>query len=364
MYTSEEFRTDFDKKYSLEHFFKYSRDFLCVAGFDGYFKKINPAFINLLGYTPKELYAQPIIEFVHKDDRQMTAANRSTLIKNKPLLNFENRYVSKSGEIIWLSWTSMPEDENQIVYAIAKDITHIKNREDERNHLLTSLTQANADLKQLNYTSSHDLRSPLNNILSILGLLDVSKIKDEETLEYVELLKNSAVTLKETIDLQVDQLSVKDSLVVKVEKLNIEQILNATLSSIRSLINNSGVMITVDFTAYHSLKFNASYLHSIFLNLISNSIKYSRPEVVPKISITAKKEDGYKQLIFKDNGLGFNMEIVKDRIFGLHQKFHDHIDSKGIGLYLVYNHVTSLGGKITVESEENVGTTFTLSFPL
>ncbi|WP_407306482.1 ATP-binding protein, partial [Acinetobacter sp.] len=62
------------------------------------------------------------------------------------------------------------------------------------------------------------------------------------------------------------------------------------------------------------------------------------------------------------NGLGFDMEKVKDRIFGLHQKFHHHVDSKGIGLYLIYNHITSLGGKITVESEINKGATFVMTF--
>ena len=364
MYTLEKFRTHADSNYSLEHFFKYSRDFLCIAGFDGYFKRINPAFISLLGYTPEELLSKPISEFIYVNDRKITSENRNNLIKNKPLLNFENRYLSKSGEIIWLSWTSIPDMENEVVYAIAKDITHIKNREEERNALLTNLTRANADLKQLSYTTSHDLRSPLNNILSILDLLDTSKIKDEETLEYIHLLKHSAITFKETIDQQVDLLSIRDNLVVKVEELNIEQVLNDTLSSIRTLINNSGAIINVDFSEYRSLKFNAAYLHSIFLNLISNSIKYSRPGITPEISIIAVKQADQKLLIFKDNGLGFNMELVKDKIFGLHQKFHDHIDSKGIGLYLVYNHITSLGGKISVESIENEGTTFTLTFPI
>jgi signal transduction histidine kinase len=60
--------------------------------------------------------------------------------------------------------------------------------------------------------------------------------------------------------------------------------------------------------------------------------------------------------------MGFDMEVVKDKIFGLNQKFHNHIDSKGIGLYLVYNHVTSLGGHITVESKINEGAKFTISF--
>jgi len=362
MYNLEKFPTDTDSKYSLENFFEFSRDFLCVAGYDGYLKKINPAFIQLLGYTEEELFSNPISHFIYKDDRQITAENRSSLKRNIPLLNFENRYLSKSGQIIWLSWTSIPEPENEVVYAIAKDITHIKNSEKERNLLLTKLTVANADLKQLSYTTSHDLRSPLNNVLSILELIDPSKIKDPETLEYIELLKESAVSLKSTLDQQVDELSIKDSLIVKVEELNINQILNTTLTSIRSLITSSGAMISVDFSEFDTLKFNASYMQSIFLNLISNSIKYAQPGITPEISVKAVTKGEKKQLVFSDNGLGFNLELVKDRIFGLHQKFHNHIDSKGIGLYLVYNHITSLGGKISVESKENEGSTFTLTF--
>ncbi|MEH6407348.1 MAG: ATP-binding protein, partial [Leeuwenhoekiella sp.] len=75
-----------------------------------------------------------------------------------------------------------------------------------------------------------------------------------------------------------------------------------------------------------------------------------------------KKGDGYHQVIYTDNGLGFDMQKVKNKIFGLHQKFHNHIDSKGIGLYLVYNHIRNLGGDINVESAPNEGTTFVISF--
>ena len=359
----ERFSAVTNKSYLLENFFQYSRDFLCVAGYDGYFKNVNPAFIELLGYTEREMLSKPISEFIYKEDRTVTLENRNSLKRNIPLLNFENRYVSKEGAIIWLSWTSIPEPENEIVYAIAKDVTYIKSKELERNELLTNLTKANSDLKQLSYTSSHDLRSPVNNMLSLLELLDLSKIDDEESLKYLELIKHSAVTLKATIDQQVDQFAIQDSLIVKVEELNVEKILNDTLASIRSLITKSGVKIHVNFSEFTHLKFNASYLHSIFLNLISNSIKYAQPGITPRVSIAAVKSEDCKQLIFSDNGLGFNLDMVKDRIFGLHQKFHNHIDSKGIGLYLVYNHITSLGGKITVESEVNEGTTFVLSFP-
>jgi light-regulated signal transduction histidine kinase (bacteriophytochrome) len=84
--------------------------------------------------------------------------------------------------------------------------------------------------------------------------------------------------------------------------------------------------------------------------------------VDPVITINSQISDGVKQLIVSDNGLGFDMEKVKDRLYGLHQKFHHHIDSKGVGLYLIYNHIVSLGGQIHLESEINNGATFTISF--
>ncbi|MEQ9580694.1 MAG: ATP-binding protein, partial [Arenibacter sp.] len=91
-------------------------------------------------------------------------------------------------------------------------------------------------------------------------------------------------------------------------------------------------------------------------------IKYAMPNEAPVISITSRIIEGSNQLIYTDNGLGFDMDNVGDKIFGLNQKFHHNGDSKGVGLYLVYNHITSLGGKISVESEINKGTTFTITF--
>ncbi|WP_449436551.1 ATP-binding protein [Pedobacter steynii] len=103
-------------------------------------------------------------------------------------------------------------------------------------------------------------------------------------------------------------------------------------------------------------------MDSIFLNLITNSIKYAKPDSYPDISIATRKTNGVHQLIFTDKGQGFDMEKVKHKIFGLHQTFHNHTESKGIGLYLVYNHINSLGGHIDVESKVNEGVKFVLTF--
>lgn len=83
--------------YNYEFFFNLTPDLLCIAGYDGYFKKVNPAVSQALGYTMEELYGTPINDFVHPEDRNTTSQVRDQLHKAKPLLNFENRYLTKSG---------------------------------------------------------------------------------------------------------------------------------------------------------------------------------------------------------------------------------------------------------------------------
>lgn len=351
-----------ENEFLLEHFFELTHDLFCIAGYDGYFKKINPAVSKLLGYSNEELFSRPISDFIHPADRDITSKLRNELTKNKPLLNFENRYITKSGEIVWLSWTSMPIDNQKLVYAIAKNITHNKKHEEERNLLLTNFAKINKDLKKLSYTNSHDLRSPVNNLLSIFSLLDVSKIEDEETLQFIEMLKSTSESLRQALNDYVDILILEENNNAQIEELNLNDSLNSVSRSINSLIQDSGTTINSDFSQLETIKFNKAYLESTFLNLITNSIKYAMPGRLPIITISSRKTNGTSQLIFSDNGLGFDMDAVKDKIFGLHQKFHNHVDSKGIGLYLVYNHIHSLGGNITVESEVNQGTTFVISF--
>jgi PAS domain S-box-containing protein len=136
-------------KYNLEHFFELSPDWLCIAGFDGYFKKINPAVSKTLGYTEEELFSRPINSFVHPDDQGQTENNRDMIRKGQPLLNFDNRYMTNTGEIVWLTWTSMPIKSERVVFAIAKNITHRKRMEEYRR-LARLLGQSEGSLEEAN----------------------------------------------------------------------------------------------------------------------------------------------------------------------------------------------------------------------
>ncbi len=349
-----------DKIY--EDFFNASPDLLCIAGYDGYFKKVNRSVCYALGYDFDELYKTPINHFIYQEDKSITDKVREQLRQAKPLFNFENRYVKKNGDIIWLSWTSLPIQNDELIFAIGRNITYKKKLEEERTALLTNLTAINKDLKQLNYTTSHDLRSPVNNLLSILSFIDSEKIRDKDTAELIDILKLSGQNLKQALDNYVDAISEWSNISTKIHSVNFDTALHSVIKSIHALISNSNTTLKADFEAAPDVFFNKTFMESIFLNLLTNSIKYARPGIDPEIHILSYKKADHIFLEIKDNGLGFDMEAVKDKIFGLHQNFHNHTDSKGVGLYLVYNHVTNLGGTIKVESSLNKGTKFTISF--
>lgn len=119
-------------------FFDLSRDLLCIAGVDGYFKRLNPAWQSTLGYTVEELLARPYISFVHPDDIDRTLMEAKALSRGVPTIAFENRYFCKDGSIKWLLWSATTsESEPSLIYAIAHDITGRKETETELEELST-----------------------------------------------------------------------------------------------------------------------------------------------------------------------------------------------------------------------------------
>ncbi len=349
-------------EYSLEPFFESVPELLCIAGFDGYFKKINPALCRLLKYTEAELFARPINTFVHPDDRALTQAHRRNLYAGKSLRNYENRYLTKDGETVWLSWNSIPQKEQGLVYAIAKNITSHKEHEEARNAMLAEMTRTNERLKQMNYATSHDLRTPVANLISLFSMLDRSKISDPETLDFIQMMTDAAGELEHMLNCYLDQIEKGHTQDAQLEPLSIEETVEKVKRPLSYLIAASHAQIRLEMKAFDTLIFKPSYLEGIFLNLITNSIKYAHPNRAPTITIETLLADGEKQIRYTDNGIGFDSEFQKDRIFRLHEKFHDNKDGKGIGLYLIACHMRELGGRIEVSSQINVGTSFTLHF--
>ncbi|WP_199245276.1 PAS domain S-box protein [[Phormidium] sp. ETS-05] len=139
-----------------ERFFELSLEMLCVAGFDGYFKQLNPAWETTLGYTKEELFAQPFLDFVHPEDRESTISAAVQLAAGQAVVAFENRYRCRDGSYKWFLWKSASFPEENTIYAVAHDITYLKESDSHRAELIANLqeftTLQKAILDSTNYT--------------------------------------------------------------------------------------------------------------------------------------------------------------------------------------------------------------------
>ena len=120
-----------DAREALDNFFALSIDMLCIAGFDGFFKRVNPAFGEILGYSDEEMLSKPFVDFVHPDDVAATIEETATLTTSAHTISFENRYLCKDGSYKWLLWTSTADPKRQLIYAAARDITRRKQFEED-----------------------------------------------------------------------------------------------------------------------------------------------------------------------------------------------------------------------------------------
>jgi PAS domain S-box-containing protein len=130
----------------LDRIFRMSRDLICTAGFDGYFKRVNPAFERTLGYSAAELVERPFIEFVYEEDRERTEAQTKVLIEGREATNFQNRYRCKGGSLRWLEWFALGVPDQGLIYASARDVTERKQLEAERERREAALRYSQEQL--------------------------------------------------------------------------------------------------------------------------------------------------------------------------------------------------------------------------
>jgi len=131
----------------FERFFAVSLDMMCIAGTDGYFKRVNPAFTRILGWSEEELLSRPFLDFIHPDDVATTQRELNRLERGIPTISFENRYEISDGSYRILAWTSYPDPETHLLYAIARDVTDDRREREERDELSRRLARAEAKLR-------------------------------------------------------------------------------------------------------------------------------------------------------------------------------------------------------------------------
>jgi signal transduction histidine kinase len=149
---------------------------------------------------------------------------------------------------------------------------------------------------------------------------------------------------------------------VKTEVVSVQLLIEEIILSLNNIAHSENVTVNYDFKIPVNFKTVKGYLHSIFYNLVINSVKYKRHGVDPVISVTATKVAGKLEIQFQDNGKGISEKDLKS-VFGLYKRFDTSVEGKGMGLFMVKVQVENLGGTIGVESTLGDGTTFKLMLP-
>jgi CHASE3 domain sensor protein/two-component sensor histidine kinase len=232
-----------------------------------------------------------------------------------------------------------------------------------QENLMDELTVQNQQLNDFANITSHNLRSPASNITALIATIEETSSVEEYKMIF-DMLKKVAQNLNDSLNQLMEVLHIKKNKIIDKELLTFQEIYTKISESLQGEILKSAAIIKADFSEIEQLEYSRIYLESIFHNLISNALKYRDKVRIPEISIKTEKKNNQIFLHVTDNGLGIDLEKHGHKIFGMHQIFHNHPDAKGIGLFMTKTQIESMKGKITVISEVNVGTTFTVMFAI
>ena len=224
------------------------------------------------------------------------------------------------------------------------------------------LVKHNAELLQFSYTVSHNLRGP---VVRLMGLSDLALEENDvkEARQWINLIGKTTSDL----DLIIRDLSKILDLRNKPHQYHETVGLEMEWSQSRSLLQDSLTgkeEIVTNFEALPEITTVRAMLQSIFYNLLSNAIKYRSPERNLKVIATSRIQDGKAILEIVDNGLGFNSQKHREKLFKLYERFHTHVEGRGLGLYLIKSQIEVLHGTIEVESEPGRGSLFRIILPL
>jgi signal transduction histidine kinase len=221
----------------------------------------------------------------------------------------------------------------------------------------TSLERTNRELEEFAYISSHDMKSPITSLRGLLTLMQEKDAIKREHRNLFGMAVNSVSQMQKTINALNDIIAFRKTLRIEREKIDLGEALEEV--RLRILDHNADqVVINADFTQCRYVNFPPVHLKSIFQNLLTNAIKYKQEGKPAIIDITSACEENFVVLEVKDNGMGIDMDRFKDKLFGLFQRFHTHVEGTGIGLHMIHSIVESYGGRIYIDSVVDQGTTF------
>lgn len=344
-----------------------SHDAILSVALDGTITSWNKGAEKILGYNETEAIGKSIYMLIPEELHEEEVKISSSIQERKVIDRYETVRINKNGTIVHVSLTVSPiiNEFNQVIGAskIMRDISVQIASEYEKAQIMNDLIQRNKDLEQFAYIVSHNLRAPVANIIGITNFMKMPDLEPSEQASMVSSLNQSVTALDGVIkDLSLI-LQIRREVNEQRTTIHFSVIMNEIQLAIDNLIKLEKVSFEIDFSAINQINSIKSYIYSIFYNLISNSIKYRRPDVQPVIKIKSSIVDNQILLVFSDNGLGIDLKKNKDTVFGLYKRFHSHTEGKGMGLFMVKTQIETLGGKIHIASEPNKGTQFKIELP-
>jgi PAS domain S-box-containing protein len=312
---------------------------------------------------------------LHPADRSASGQRWQECLTSGEPYEVEYRFRNRAGDYRWMLGRALPSHnaQGEIIQWIGTctDIHEQKlalERIDQAQHQLRDnneqLTRANVDLDNFIYTASHDLKAPISNIEGLLDALlmelPAATAQSEEISPLLNLMQDSVNRFKRTIEhlTEVSRLQKEHSSYTV--PVDVAAVVHNVCLDLEPVIQSTGARLEVDVQA-GTVLFSEKNLRSVVFNLLSNALKYRASTRQPHVRLRTWAEAGGVVLEVRDNGLGLDTAYT-DRLFGMFQRFHDHVEGSGIGLYMVKKMVENAGGRITVDSTLGAGSVFSVYF--
>ena len=346
----------------LDQFFSMSLDLLCIADVEGRFRRVNPAWQDVLGWEADDLTALPYAELVHPEDLAATAQESAKLAAGGATANFENRYRCKDGSYRSLSWKAAANRDRGLIYAAARDVTDERRAARALEQTASELAASNRELEAFSYSVSHDLRAPLRSIdgFSQALLEDCSERLGADGQDHLRRIRTAAQHMGHLIDdlLKLARVTRAD---LRYEAVDLSAMAEKTLSSLAEAHRERSVEWHVQ-PGVRTIG-DARLLQIALTNLIENAWKFTGKCAQPRIEFGACVENrGVVEYFVKDNGAGFDPEYAT-KLFSAFQRLHHPGDfpGTGIGLATVHRIVGRHGGRVRAEGATGVGATFSFT---
>ena len=352
-------------------FFLLSIDLLAIAGFDGYFKQLNPRWEKALGYSEEELKATLFLELLHPLDRESAAKEIEKLKTGSVTQYFETRFLRRDGTDRWLGWTAAPFPEEGLLYIFARDITErmlaeekIRSLNEQLEKRVAELTESYRAMESFTYSIAHDLRAPLRAMLGFARALleDYGEKLDDTGQEFANRIVNAAKRMDILIQdlLSYSRLSREE---IKLGAVKLEAALDEVLKECEPQVSEKQAEIRVE-TPLADVWAHKGVLVQMLVNLVSNSLKFVAAGVKPCLRIWTEEGDAWVRLSIQDNGIGIASEHHQ-RIFRVFERLHsaDQYPGTGIGLANVSKAAERMGGRVGVESQSQQGSRFWVELP-